>query len=212
MIIAGAKGFAKELLQVYYRDYSEDNIYLFDNINNDINEFLYDRFRVLRNEEELARYLINDSNFSLGVGTPKARRILYNLFIRLNGSPQSIISKKSNIGFFGTEIDDCCSIVDGVSITNDVKIRKGTLVNLNATIGHDTEIGEFCDINPGVNISGHCTIGNYCSIGTNATILPGIRIGRNVTIGAGTVVTKDIPDNCTVVGVPGKIIKQNFDI
>ena len=55
----------------------------------------------------------------------------------------------------------------------------------------------------------YCTIGNYSNIGTNATILPKIKIGKNVIVGAGTVVTKDVEDNAVVVGIPGKIIKYS---
>lgn len=51
-------------------------------------------------------------------------------------------------------------------------------------------------------------IGDNCYIGTGATILGPIHIGDNVTIAAGAVVINDVPDNCTVAGVPAKIIKQ----
>ena len=51
-------------------------------------------------------------------------------------------------------------------------------------------------------------IGNNCYISTGVTILGPVRIGDNVTIGAGAVVTKDIPSNCVVAGVPAKIIKR----
>lgn len=48
------------------------------------------------------------------------------------------------------------------------------------------------------------TIGDKCYIGTGVTILALVTIGNNVTIGAGAVVTKDVPDDATVVGVPGR--------
>ena len=53
------------------------------------------------------------------------------------------------------------------------------------------------------------TIGNNVSLGANVNIMGDITIGNNVTIGAGSVVVKDIPDNCVVVGNPAKIIRQN---
>lgn len=52
------------------------------------------------------------------------------------------------------------------------------------------------------------TIGNDVWIGGNVTILPGVTIGNNVVIAAGAVVTKDVPDNCVVGGVPAKFIKS----
>ena len=52
------------------------------------------------------------------------------------------------------------------------------------------------------------TIGNDVWIGGNVTILPGVTIGNNVVVAAGAVVTKDIPDNCVVGGVPARVIKE----
>ena len=96
----------------------------------------------------------------------------------------------------------------GTVITNDVKIEKGTIINLNCTVGHDTKIGEFVELSPGVHISGNCTIGAFSNIGTNATILPKIKIGVNVIVAAGAVVTKDVPDNSMVAGVPAVLKKE----
>ena len=72
---------------------------------------------------------------------------------------------------------------------------------------HDCRIGDFFEISPAANILRRVNIGNKTQIGANATILPDIKIGNNVTIDAGAVVTKNIPDNAVVVGVPAKIIK-----
>lgn len=59
--------------------------------------------------------------------------------------------------------------------------------------------------NPGIECS--VVVGDNCYISTGVTILGPVKIGNNVTIGAGAVVTKDIPDNAIVGGVPAKIIK-----
>lgn len=55
-------------------------------------------------------------------------------------------------------------------------------------------------------------IGENCIIGTGACVLGNIKIGNNVKIGANAVVLEDVPDDCTVVGVPGKIIKRRGSI
>ena len=52
-------------------------------------------------------------------------------------------------------------------------------------------------------------MGDNVTVGTGAKVLGNIRIGNNVKIGGNSVVVKDVPDNCTVVGVPGRIIKRN---
>lgn len=95
-------------------------------------------------------------------------------------------------------------VCDGVSTTVNISIGSHVLLNLNATIGHDVIIGDYCSIMPGANISGNVTIGEATLIGSGAVILQGLAIGSNVRVGAGAVVTKNVPDNTTVVGVPAK--------
>ncbi len=55
-------------------------------------------------------------------------------------------------------------------------------------------------------------IGDRCLIGTRAIILPGVKIGDEVVVGSGSVVTKDVPSNCIVAGNPAKIIKYNIRV
>ena len=55
---------------------------------------------------------------------------------------------------------------------------------------------------------GEVVIGNNVWIGDKASILAGVRIGNNVTVAANAVVTKDVPDNCVVAGVPARVVKQ----
>ncbi len=83
-------------------------------------------------------------------------------------------------------------------------------------IGETAVIGDDVVIYQGVTLGGvsfskgkrHPTVGNNVVIGANATVLGDITIGDKVRIGAGSVVLKDVPNGCTVVGVPGKIIKK----
>lgn len=83
-------------------------------------------------------------------------------------------------------------------------------------IGETTVIGDHVMIYQGVTLGGtttskgkrHPTLGNHVVIGANASVLGNITVGNNVRIGAGSVVVKPVPDNCTVVGVPGKIVKR----
>jgi acetyltransferase-like isoleucine patch superfamily enzyme len=68
-------------------------------------------------------------------------------------------------------------------------------------------------LSPGVkeNLQGPLVEENAI-IGANATILPGVRIGKNAIVGAGSVVTRDVPDNAVVAGNPAKIIKSRQDL
>lgn len=55
---------------------------------------------------------------------------------------------------------------------------------------------------------GETKIGDYCLIGTNAIVLPGVSIGNHVVVGAGSVVTKDVPANSLVAGNPARVLKR----
>jgi len=212
MIIVGAKGFAKEILQIVSVDigFPDKDIVFFDNVSGDLPLKLYNRFNILTSFEEVETYLLKteDKSFVLGLGQPTFREVLYHKFINLGAEPIVVFSKNCEVGSFDVNIGKGSSIMSGVVITNSITIGRGCLINLNATIGHDCELRDFVEVSPNVNISGRCIIGKGSSIGTSAVIIPDVSIGKNVIVGAGTVVIKDVPDNCTVVGVPGKIISK----
>lgn len=209
MLILGAKGFAKEVLEVIHQLDQTKNLAFYDDINEDLQGTLYNRFKILKTiEEALIYFKTIDNRFTIGIGNPILRKKLYDKFTSLGGEFSSSISPLAHIGVFGNEIEMGCNIMTGTIITSDVKVKKGTLINLNCTIGHDCIIGKFVELSPGVSISGNCTIGDYSILGTSATVLPKVTIGKNVIVGAGAVVTKDVPDNSLVVGIPGKIIKD----
>ena len=209
MLIIGAKGMAKELLEIFHQNNELDNLVFYDDINNDIEIKLYNKFRILNNLGQAKEYFSNiDSRFTLGIGNPFLRKKMCDKLTRIGGEITSIISKNSFIGNYGNSIGSGCNIMAGTIITNSIIINSGVLINQLCSIGHDVIIGQFCEICPSVTISGNCNIGSFSFIGSGTTILPNIKIGENVVIGAGSVVTKDIPSNSMAFGTPAKVIKQ----
>ena len=208
MLIVGAKGFAKEVLEVLHQSNDIDHLVFYDDVNLNIPTLLYDRFSIIQSFDE-AKYFFEtvEQRFTVGIGNPMLRQTLANKFITIGGKFTSTISPKADIGHYGNEIGIGCNIMSGTILTNDIKVSEGVLINLNCTVGHDCVIGKYVEMSPGVHISGNCQIGDFCNIGTNATILPRVKLGNNVTIGAGAVVTQDIPDNAVAVGIPAKVIK-----
>jgi len=107
-----------------------------------------------------------------------------------------------------------------IDIHPGAKIGKGIFIDhgLGVVIGETAEIGDNVTIYQGVTLGGtgkdkgkrHPTIGNNVVVSSGAKVLGPFKVGDNSKIGAGAVVLKEVPPNCTVVGVPGRIvIKDN---
>jgi sugar O-acyltransferase (sialic acid O-acetyltransferase NeuD family) len=99
-------------------------------------------------------------------------------------------------------------VQEAVILQAHVTVGNNSSLHMGALVGHESVIGHSVFIAHAVSISGAVTIGDGTFVGTNATILPRLRIGRWATIGAGAVVTRDVPDYATVVGNPARIIKH----
>jgi sugar O-acyltransferase (sialic acid O-acetyltransferase NeuD family) len=99
-------------------------------------------------------------------------------------------------------------VTAGCVLTNQITIGEHVHLNLNATIGHDVVIGDFVTVAPGVHVSGNVVLGAGSNIGTGAAIVQGLQVGNGTVIGAGAVVTEDIPPDSLAVGVPARVIRQ----
>jgi acetyltransferase-like isoleucine patch superfamily enzyme len=80
--------------------------------------------------------------------------------------------------------------------------------NVGAQVGHDSILGDFCSVMPHADISGNVTVGARTLVGVGTQILQGLSIGSDVTVGIGSTVLNDIPDSCTVMGYPARVIKK----
>jgi len=210
MLIVGAKGFAKEVLEIIHQNNDLENLVFYDDVNDDTTGLLYGKFPILKNSKDAKKYLETiDNRFTIGIGNPKNRRDIYKKFIGIGGILTSTISPKANIGSFQTQIGYGCNIMINAVITNDVVIGKGVIINQLSSIGHDVSIGDFTEICPNVSISGNCKIGENVFIGTGAVILPKVSIGNNSIIAAGSVVKEDVSENVMVAGIPA-VVKKSF--
>jgi sugar O-acyltransferase (sialic acid O-acetyltransferase NeuD family) len=205
MLIAGAGGHALECFDILAKGPLPDLLEFFDDISTE--QLVLQKYSIIRDLSRIESHFETDPRFVLAVGNPRYRLLFYEKFTRLRGTMVNLLGFNNTISpfahFEGVDIFNHCFI------GSKTFIGKGSFVNTGAQIHHEVQIGEFCEISPRAVILGDAKIGNHSRIGANATILPKIKIGNHVTIGAGSVITKDVPDNATVVGVPGKIIKNH---
>lgn len=156
----------------------------------------------------------NKQRYCLAIGSSRNRRsIIHRLFGEVDSPgfisdedsfpnlvhPSAIIQEKESVTLgFG-------NILTALNVlTCNIRIGNFCVINLNCTIGHDVVINDFCSLMPSVNLGGQVRLGEAVYIGTGATVLPGIQIGDNAVVGAGAVVTKDVPPATTVIGIPAR--------
>ena len=99
-------------------------------------------------------------------------------------------------------------VMAGVIINSSTSVGDHCIINTSASIDHDCELADYVHISPNATLCGTVKVGEGSHVGASATIIPNLNIGKWVTIGAGAVVISDVPDGTTVVGNPGRIIKQ----
>lgn len=127
-----------------------------------------------------------DGDFFVGFGSDI--RIFDNANLRLGS------------GYLNSAVQIVCA--KNIEIGNDVAIARDVIIR-------DTDAHEIIDENH--QKEKEVKIGNHVWIGTRAIIMKGVKIGDGAVIAAGAVVTKDVPANCIVAGVPAKVIRENVE-
>ena len=107
----------------------------------------------------------------------------------------------------------------GIEIHPGARIGRSVFIDhgMGVVIGETAEIGDRCLLYQGVTLGGtgkeggkrHPTLAENVVVGAGAKVLGAIRIGANTRIGAGSVVVRDVEEDCTVVGIPGRVIHQS---
>lgn len=192
MYLFGASGHAKVILDIL----KSNNINVECLIDDNNLIFELSGLMVIHNRVDLNPIIIS-------VGDNSARKSIAN---RLKGPfgtavhTSAIISNTASIGC-GTVI------MHGAIIQAETQIGEHCIVNTAASIDHECKIADFVHISPHATLCGNVCVGEGAWVGAGSVIIPGVKIGKWCVIGAGAVVVKDIPDGCTAVGAPAKIIK-----
>ncbi len=123
------------------------------------------------------------------------------------------------IPFIPRLISQFSRFLTGIEIHPGATIGQGVFIDhgMGVVIGETAIIGDYALIYQGVTLGGtgkecgkrHPTLGENVVVGAGAKVLGNIQIGNNVRIGAGSVVLRDVPSDCTVVGIPGRILYRS---
>jgi len=167
---------------------------------------------IIGNDSLLPDLLQNGINyFHVAIGDNSVRHKKFEECTQKGMSPVTVIDKTAAVDT-GATFGAGCFIGKNAVVNARASIGHNCIINSGSIIEHDCKIMESTHCAPGSVLCGNVHVGRLCLIGANVTIFPGIRITDGVTIGAGSVVTKDLTIAGIYVGSPAKLLAKKEEL
>ena len=208
IVIFGASGFGREVAWLIERindKNKEWNIVGFVDDDDEIQGCNINGYPVLGKSDYVKNY---NGYLICAVGFSSTRKKVIEKLQKINSNIKfATVIDPSVVMSNLVEIGKGCIICANTILTTNIKIGDFCTINLACTIGHDAVLEDYVTLYPTVNVSGNTHYGELVELGTGTQIIQGKTVGARTIVGAGSVVVKDLPADCTAVGVPAKPIK-----
>jgi UDP-perosamine 4-acetyltransferase len=158
----------------------------------------------LGSDAALADYTPSEVALTVGVGSVESTIRRAHLFDEVKNTnfdfppvvhPDAFLASETSIRI-GSQV------MAGAVVQAGTALAENVIVNTNATIDHDCEVGAHTHVAPGATVSGEVSLGAQVHVGTGASLIQGVHVGARSVVGAGAVVIEDVPPDSVVVGVP----------
>lgn len=147
----------------------------------------------------------NVRGVAIAVGENRAR-LSYVELVRQHGlelitliHPAAVVASTAKIG-------GGCVVAAGAAVAAAARIGEAAILNTNCVVDHECEVDAGVHVCPGALLAGRVRVDRGAMIGLGAKVLPCLSIGAGAIVGAGAVVIRDVPAQCTVVGVPARVL------
>jgi len=207
LIIIGARGFGREVYNLALQCYGFNSEYVIKGFLDDKEDALFGFENYPQIISSVENYVPKENDvFVCALGSVNWKKHYVELILSKGGiftnliHPTSIINSNVKLGkgliiFMSSIISNDCTVGDFVSLQQY------------AAIGHDAKIGNWSHLNAYSFMGGYAELEEQVCLNTRATILPNIKVGNNATVGAGSIVLRNVKPNTTVFGNPAKKIE-----
>lgn len=179
----------------------------------EIGKEAYRGYKIIGHDEDIQSIYdsgIRNAFIALGfIGKSNVRKRLYFKMKEVGFSlpviidPSAVVAKDAVIGE-GTYIGR------NAVVNTDAKIGMNCIINTSAIVEHECIVGDFSHLAVAAVICGQTQVGDECFLGANSTVIQRLKISDRCVVGAGSVVLSSIGSDCTVVGVPAKVIGDSM--
>jgi sugar O-acyltransferase (sialic acid O-acetyltransferase NeuD family) len=205
LVVVGAGGFARELRQFIPQCFPADSVRL--------------KGFLSHNPHDLERFNISEpilsapekyqpeaaDRFLLGIGDIEHRRRVTEELVARGAIFLSLIHPTAYVDP-NAKLGTGCVIYPFVTVMNEAKLGDFVAMNIYSSAGHDTQIGQYCNLSPYATMNGFSVLEDDVFLGTHSTVLASNRVGKGSKVSANSVVTQDVRPHNLVFGVPGRHI------